>query len=42
MGSVMHAFWEMLLTGYGLAILAVTVGAAVGLAVFAWWSRRID
>jgi hypothetical protein len=38
----MQTIWQVLLTGMGVAMIAATIAAFVGLCVLLWSTRRID
>ena len=38
----MQTIWEMVFTGMGVVMIAVTIAVIVGLCVVIWWTRKID
>jgi hypothetical protein len=40
--DIMQTIWAMVFTGVGVAMIAATAAAIVGLCIVIWTTRRID
>lgn len=38
----MQTFWQLMMTGMGVVMMATTIVVIIGLCFLLWWTRRID